>query len=458
MKEQYRVEISSDGSIARIVPYEKSQNDGLSHEDLHELLKRTGVVFGIVTPGNGLAAGTIKVDGPLVVARGTKPVDGKDGRVEILVETQAARPEGVDDARVDLRDLHFIRNVVAGQKLAVVHAPEKGTPGTSVLGKPVPPKPGRPAQYRIAKNTVFAPNDPGVVIATVNGNAVRTTTGSVEVQPEVVVHGNVDFSVGNIDFVGSLVVVGDVLGDFSVKVKKKLEVRGNVEDATLDVGEDAVIRQGFLGHGKGMLAAGGSVKIQHILNQTVVAGKDVVVEREAVNAKITAGNKIASPNATFAGGQLEADHEVEIHTAGSSDGSPLRIRVGKRARVLERIGQIEKELKTAERQIAEVNERVYQLIRLQIDQAGKLSEDKEALLAKAQACQKMLPLKIEGLKTEKASLSVDLQSTQTSRIKVHGTVFENVIIEINGIRKLVEAAMEGVIFMENGGTIESRPM
>jgi hypothetical protein len=39
---------------------------------------------------------------------------------------------------------------------------------------------------------------------------------------------------------------------------------------------------------------------------------------------------------------------------------------------------------------------------------------------------------------------------------VHGTVLENVLIEINGVKKVVETALQDIIFVERAGTIEVR--
>ena len=80
------------------------------------------------------------------------------------------------------------------------------------------------------------------------------------------------------------------------------------------------------------------------------------------------------------------------------------------------------------------------------------------MLAKLQEAQKMLPKQLEALHREKSRLTEDLHKTSEARIIVRGTVHENVLLEINGIRKLVESALRGVIFYEHAGAIEAQAL
>ena len=76
------------------------------------------------------------------------------------------------------------------------------------------------------------------------------------------------------------------------------------------------------------------------------------------------------------------------------------------------------------------------------------------MLAKLQAAQKSLPTLIGSLQAEKAQLQAELQKNSDARIVVHGTVHDNVMIEVNGVRKLIDVAIKGVVFTERAGAIE----
>ena len=449
------VDISSDGMQAFVEIDAAGSGKHPVREELLALLREAGVTHGLIETAIDRVCAEPAGEDRVLVAEGTPAVDGKPGWIEYVIGAKAAQDAGGDAEKIDLRGSKMIHNVLKDQKIAVVHPPEPGKPGWTVTGREIPARAGARVSVHGGPNTAYTDGTHSQLIATVDGHVAIKGDGSVEVRPTVVIPGNVDFSTGNIDFVGSLTVNGDVIGGFSVKVKKSLEIIGNVEDALIEGDGNVTIRKGFLGHGTGKVVAGGNVKLSHILNQTVISAKDVLLEKESVNGTIRAGGKIIAPRAVIAGGLVEAVHEIEVHTLGSGDGSGAKVQVGKRGRILERLNVLEKDLKQAEKQTAEVKEAVYRLVKLQIE-GVPLGPDREQMLAKLQAAQKSLPTVIGSLQAEKAELQSDLQKNSDARIIVHGTVHDNVMIEVNGVRKLIDVAMMGVVFTERAGAIEIR--
>jgi uncharacterized protein len=285
---------------------------------------------------------------------------------------------------------------------------------------------------------------------------LHTVTGTVESPPRII-EGNVDQTTGNVDEEGPLVIRGDVVSGMSVRTRGSLEVDGSVEDAIIEAKGDVVIRHGFAGHGTGKISAGGSVTISHVHHQTVIAGKDIIVENESINATLSAGRKICSPRAVFSGGKLDALLEVELGELGLADEVPTKIRAGRRAKLIEQLGSVEKELANAERQLREVKEAVYKLVKTKVD-LGSLPADKETLLAKLQAVQKGLPERIVTMGAERTVLNAELQKKSEARIIVHGTVPATTMIEIDGARKILDAAVESAEFIEWGGALEARSL
>ena len=282
------------------------------------------------------------------------------------------------------------------------------------------------------------------------------TVGVAEEPPEVI-EGNVDLATGNIDVRGALVIKGDVLSGFSVRTRGSLEVQGHVEDATLDVDGDLVIRHGFTGSGKGKITASGTVTLSHVHHQTVVAGKDVSIGSECINATIYAGGRISASHAVVSGGKLDAMTEIEVGELGLAEEVSAKIRVGQRAKLIEHLGTADKDLANAERQLKEVKEAVYKLVKIKVD-GGTLTADKEALLVKLQAAQKMLPERIAAIHAEQSMVQADLQKKSDARVIVHGTVYAETMIEVNGARKILDGAVRSVEFVEWGGILEARSL
>ncbi len=410
-----------------------------STADLRKALEGAGVCCGILAGALEKIASGEAGAAPVLVASGTAPVNGVNGRIEWLFA-----PEPGAKA--------LYRNASPGQRLVTVHPPVPGTAGTSVLGAVLPPVPGKPAHIRAGLNTAVDPADPNGIVATAGGNIVAGE-GSIEIQPVLTVNDQIDFGTGSIDFAGSLVVKGDIRGDITVRVKGSLTVHGNVEDAELEAGGDVTIDKGFVGRGKGRLIAGGNVRLLHLLNQTVIAGHDVHLGRESVNGTVTAGGIIDAPSAVIAGGVLHADGGIVVNTIGSTDGLQAKIRAGKKGRILERVPAVEREIKQAEAQAVELKDAIYRLVRIQID-AGALDAEKKESLRKFQVAQKLLPERIASLRAELAALKESLKKNQDVTVKVFETVFENTMVDINGSRKLIDGALRGVIFRERNGALE----
>ena len=433
-----RIRVAADGLSAAVAV--DASAPAPAPEEIVRALAEAGVTFGISGEAVArLAAGEGHGE-TLGVAAGTPPLQGADGRIEWCFTPEPG-------ARA------LYRNALAGQRLAVVHGPGEGTPGMSVFGRPLAPKSGKPVALRGGVNTAPDANDPRVILATAAGNIV-VADGRIEVHPELTLRGGIDYTAGKIDFVGSIVVQGDIAGDVILRVGGSLTVHGNVDDADIDVRGDVVVDKGFVGRGKGRIVAGGSVSVLHLLNQSITAGKDVRIGRESVGGMVSAGGRVQAPAAVIAGGSIHADGDVVLGTIGSSDGAAAKVRVGKRGRIMERITASERELKQAEARQADVKEAVYRLVRMQLD-AGGLDEAKRQALERLQEAQKQLPKQIAALRAEQSVLKEELKNDKGVSITVRGTVYEHTIVEINGCRKMVDAALEGVIFREHAGAVEA---
>ncbi|MCC6397545.1 MAG: DUF342 domain-containing protein [Bacteroidetes bacterium] len=447
-----RIAAVENGARALFETSEPAPPGTWTPEQLRTMLSEGGIIVGIHDDVLDKIAAEGCDGSPVVVATAEPGTPGRDGWIEYFFRAADAPPAPATGEEKTFVP-HRILNVEAGQKLCAIHPPEPGCPGLSVTGVPIPVRQGKKASCAPGPHTIMD-QDGCTLLAAINGCPVKRPDGSVEVQPVVTIAGNLDYTIGNVDFIGSLIVRGDVKGDLTVKVKGNIDIHGNVEDAVIEAGGDIVVHQGFSGHGKGRLSAAGNVKVHYVMNQSVVAVKDVQITRECINASIDAGGKIIGPMAVIAGGKLDAVMGVEVGDIGSMDLSSAKVRVGRRGRILEHLAQVDKDIKQVERQQAEVKDAVYKLVKLKLD-VGTLPADKEQLLAKLQEAQKLLPKRGEALHAEKEVLQADLQKKSDARIIVRGTIHKDTMIEVNGVRKFIEGALQGVAFAEHAGVLEA---
>lgn len=181
---------------------------------------------------------------------------GTDGRVMLTVDLEEDRkPLEKADGKVDYKDLVRLRNVLKGKLIAKIIPAQPGKLGMTVTGDELAFKAGKEAHFKIGKN-VLIDNDGTSMYAAIDGLVTLTDNGKINVFPVYEVNGDVDYSTGNIDFVGTVVIRGNVLSGFTVKSAGDIRVVGGVEGAELISGGSIEITGGIIGYNKVKLLLG----------------------------------------------------------------------------------------------------------------------------------------------------------------------------------------------------------
>jgi hypothetical protein len=452
MKDVIQVTLSKDKTEAYITLAELAQEVTYTKEELVTFLADHDVKYGIIPDAITKLVAVKPIGQRITVAKGEPSLDGRDGWVEYLFKGTSKKPKTHEDGSIDFHDLDNIDNVAKGQKLAIVHPPVPGKPGKKVNGEPAEAHAIDIKDVPRGENTGIDPADHSAIIATADGNCIVKRDGSLEVQPIIKIRGDVDFSTGNIDFVGSVIVYGDVKNDFTIKVKKNLEVFGNVEDVHIEAEGDVALHRGFIGSGKGKIIAKGNVIVHHVLNQTIISEKDITINIEAVNSTIEAGGKILAKTAIVLGGTITAYNSIEVKTLGNPEHSRVTVQVGRRKTLLTRITKMEADLKLGEKQLVEVNQ-LWQPLMLAKVKGVQLEPEKLAVMQKLEAARNSIRVQSEQWKKQIEIDRVELEKEREDYLLVGGTVFENVIIDINGAKKLIIADVIAVEFRKHLGEV-----
>lgn len=179
-------------------------------------------------------------------------------------------------------------NVSKGQLLAKKIPSTEGIPGKTVSNKEIPAKNGKDIQFKIGKNVVLN-EAKDKVYAAIDGQFVVTEQGKLNVFPIYEVNGDVDFGVGNIDFVGTVVIRGNVPDGFKIHAAGDIKVYGNVEGAELIAGGDIFIQQGVVGHNKSYVKANRNFQAAYILDGDVYASENIIVSQSIMHSNVNAG-------------------------------------------------------------------------------------------------------------------------------------------------------------------------
>jgi uncharacterized protein (DUF342 family) len=449
-KKRVRVKISKDYMMAAIVVGSLEPGDPpLTTQEIIEALNEAGVVHGIGEDWiqDALAQGDFGA--PVKVAEGTPVVKGQDTRFEYFFYTDhEPAPKVGSDGRIDYRDMNFVQNVAAGQVLARMTPPTEGTPGKGVHGKELSAPRGRNIPFSYGENCKIS-EDGTELVATADG-AVVFAHGRVSVKDVMVIKGDVDFSVGNIDCVGSVRVGGRIQTGFTVKAGGNLEVNGNVEDANVSAGGDILVRGGFFGNGEGVLKAEGDVVVKYADGQKIAAGRDVIAGGELMNCTVTAKRRVVvkGKRGKIVGGQVNAGREVRASLIGSDAGTKTVLWVAYDANLMREYHQAQHELDRIDADQKRVKESLYSLYKLQMD--NKLNQQQTQALAKLEAFQKSVPEAKKGLEEKKKQIAERMQRIRNARVVAEIAVYPGVDVHIGVLRKEIEEEAKVVQLIHDG--------
>ncbi len=390
----------------------------------------------------------------VLVAEGDKPINGKDAYIQYNFETDQSKvrlKEGAN-GRVDFKDLNIIQNVVMGQPLARKVPPETGTPGKTVNGKTIPARNGRDIALPLGKN-VHVSDDASTIIADMNGQVI-ITSGKINVEPIYTVQGNVDLKTGNIIFLGTVVITGNVEAGFSVKAAGNIEVHGTVEKAELDAEGDIIVHQGITGKSSGIIRAGRSLWARFIENAIVESGNMVVVSDGIVNSQVDADKRIMcqGKRASIVGGRLRAAEEIHAKTIGSPmSGTETTCEVGFDPKGKEKVNRLIVSHDAAKKQLDDVNLNLQTLINIK-KQRKSLPEDKEIYLRELMEKRVHLIEDIRNISAELEEAQNYLDNLKTrGKISASHKVYTGVKIIIRDIKEDVRNEYRAVTFiLENG--------
>lgn len=262
----------------------------------------------------------------ILFARGAAPTDGENGRLVLSFdpEKKTAPLKEEEHGGVNFRELGFGNIVRQGQVLGQIIPPERGKPGQTVTGKPIPGKDGKSVSPPLGSNTRLS-KDSSQILAACDGEAAWRN-GKLCVDRTMQVP-EVNSSTGNISFLGTVKVAGNVCQGFTVRATGNIIVKGLVENAFLNAGGSITVEGGINSClGKGVVAEG-DVYAKYIEN-SVVKCHGSIGANEILNSSLISDETVVVQGAKgcLIGGDCRT-MQVKANTVGNSVDVPTRIEI-----------------------------------------------------------------------------------------------------------------------------------
>jgi uncharacterized protein (DUF342 family) len=388
------------------------------------------------------------------VAEGMKPVNGQDARIvyNFRIEKKVQLEED-EKGQVNFKDLDLVENVVAGQLLATKVPATEGKPGRTITNRLLDAKPGRDVELAAGKNTELSPDGMNL-IATINGQVVFVT-GKVSVEPIYEIKGDVDMHTGNILFLGTVIVKGNVEDGFSIKAAGDIEIRGSVGKCLLDAEGDINIKQGVMGKLGGTIKAGGSIWAKFLEQVNVFADKNVFVQDGIMHCQVDATEKVVcfGKRATIVGGKIRAGEIVNTKTLGSVSFTETIVEVGVDPKSRQRLHDLEKEKTGNEESLEKLNANI-QTLQNQQKIRRNFTEEKQELLEKMLASREDITMRLTEIREEMEELKSYLKLLKTiGKVSVSKNVYPGVRIGIKDNYYDVTNEFKYVTFVLDGARI-----
>ena len=255
---------------------------------------------------NALKGGGDKI----LIASGKAAVAGADGKFENLIPSAKERSPHLDaHGLADFRNLGEVFVVHVGDPLMRRVLATSGEPGLNLSGQAVPAKPGKKVVFAAKLDgTRFDPADENLLIAAIDGCPVLRKDG-VSVEPIYTVE-DVDLHTGNINFIGTVNVGGEIQTGMTVKASGDIHVNSTIEGVTLIADGDIVVKGGIIG-----LTERAGEKSHHF----TITCKGSCSANFAQSAHISAGNGIFIRDYAMQS-ELSAGHQIIVGDKGSRKG------------------------------------------------------------------------------------------------------------------------------------------
>ncbi len=446
------VTVSPDELKAFLTLYSSEDNLTISNDEIIAALRNQKVTYGIKEDVIDYCCKNPIYNETFCVAEGIPSQNGKNGSVIYHFDTALDKtPTILEDGRVNYRELNLIQSVKQGQLLCSLVQPIMGTQGMTVKGKVIPAVSGKPAILPRGKN-VYASEDGQSLYAAIDGEVEYLDQTKVSVYTSHEVPADVDNSTGNISFVGSVIIKGNVLSGFSVEAGGNVEVYGVVEGATIKAGGNIILRRGMQGMGKGTLVAGGDI-VSRYIEYCNVAAKNNIQSEAIMHSNVKCGNKLelTGRKGLLVGGTSKVGKIIIAKVIGSHMATVTDLEVGSDPTVRERYRQVKEELASNESDIKKADQAITILKKL--EGMGALTPDKQEILTKSVRTKIYLSSKVEELKKEMIILDEKLQQEVNGKIRSLNTVYPGVKVTIGSCTMYVKEPLQYCTLYRDGADI-----
>lgn len=402
----------------------------IGRERLLEILEQNNIRRGIQEDAVELIVKGEAFRKAILIARGEIPRVGAGGWYEFFFRTNVERkPRILEDGTADYRSIQWFEMVKAGQVLAKYHEAEEGIDGYNVTGGIIKARKGIEQRILIGQGFTLS-EDKKTYIAAIDG-MIRLDGNEMKITDHMMLD-EVNMLTGDVQFNGSLHVLGDVGYGAVIRATGDIVIDGTVESATIESSGSIVLKKGMNSAGHGLIRAGGDVVSRFFESVKVIAKGNIDVGK-CLNSQLYAEGSITS-SGIIAGGVARACTGFRIKHAGNQAGLHTALQL----MTDEKLWEENRVIKNAIRDVT-----------AEVEMLGKSYEDFKAkfppevrsgmeMFAKVEKAVFTKKKQLEQLITLDEEIERTFRKVRDGKVIITGRAYEGTVIEMEGCRWAAE--------------------
>ena len=416
--------------------------------ELPKIIQDAGITFGLKDMPE-------VIDGRLVFAQGIPPEDGKDG--QIIVNAASLREHGEqedsDAVSVDPRIKNIIPNVTRNEIIAEKIAPTSGKPGKNIFGEKVEAKPGELKAFRLGERVEILNKD--TLVAACDGAVRVGEDGSISVETEWVIEGDVDISTGHIEFCGEkLTITGSVCAGFTVEAAKDLVIEGQVNDDAIILAGGHIEIAGIIRARNTIIKAGQGMKCSAVEYARIFSGGDVRIEDYLLDARcqIEGSLEVSGGKGMIVGGTIEVGGSLTAETAGTPANVPTVMAAGINPLLERHYEALVKEQEKHAGKLADIRKGLIKLKKME-DADGSLNSGKQTIKQTLKKAAMTVVSAMDANKSRIKALEADLGDMESASVTILQKAYPGCRILIDKASLVLDRPVERVCFVFRQGEI-----
>lgn len=354
-----------------------------------------------------------------IIATGRPVEAGEDGFYDYFFDVDMAgnggsKPTVREDGSIDFFSNTLFVKVKEGDLLCKYHEPTKGNFGFDVLGKLLVPKPGKPAPRIRGKG--FIVSEDGLDYYAAKTGKVEFRNYDLNISDVFDISGDVDLSVGNIDFDGDINISGGVRSGVTINAMGNIYISGFVEGANIKSKKDIIIKDGCNTKGIGKIVADGCVQARFFENTSVFCKGDIKADYILNSTAVAYGKVYVSGNrGSIIGGDVTGVLGVEMEECGHETNAKTVVRVGATKEIRHEYAECIMKIKEIDSAIDTFDQALEKIALLKEAESDKYNKDMETRIFQSKIVKKAEKSKAEERSKE---LFAMIRESERSVVKI----------------------------------------